>query len=86
MPTPAQEDRADYYRHGGTLKSKIKLITKYHVNNGWAVTHDFGREYVQYYCSRCCEELTPGPSGAGTNQVCEKCRVNYGCLPGALER
>ena len=42
--------------------------------------------YWQYFCDQCGDELTPGPSGGGTNQVCEKCKVNFGCLPGALER
>ena len=42
--------------------------------------------YYQYYCELCGEAVTPGPSGGGTNQVCHHCKVNYGCLPGALER
>jgi hypothetical protein len=38
--------------------------------------------YYIYYC-KCGTTLTEGPSGGcSVNAVCEKCRVNYGCLPG----
>ena len=36
----------------------------------------------RYWCD-CGTELTDGPSGGGaTNAVCERCNINYGCLPG----
>ncbi len=36
----------------------------------------------KYFCE-CGTELTDGPTGgAAINAVCEKCRLNYGCLPG----
>jgi len=41
------------------------------------------RPYPQYrYFCPCGETLTAGPcGGAAVNAVCEKCRINYGCLP-----
>jgi hypothetical protein len=36
----------------------------------------------RYFCNTCGTTLTDGPcGGASINVVCEKCRVNYGCLP-----
>jgi len=66
---------------------KLRLTQEKH-SNGWGSWESPGvlQMYTQYYCSKCDGELTPGPSGGGTNQVCEKCRINYGCLPDALER
>lgn len=38
--------------------------------------------FKQYYCP-CGEPLEEGPEGGGSvNAVCNKCRINYGCLPG----
>jgi hypothetical protein len=38
--------------------------------------------HYEYYC-KCGTTLTEGPSGGlSVNAVCEKCRINYGCLPG----
>jgi len=35
-----------------------------------------------YWCG-CGQKLEDGPCGGGSvNAVCDKCRVNYGCLPG----
>jgi hypothetical protein len=42
--------------------------------------------YWQYFCPKRKTEITPGPSGGGTNSVCEKCKINYGFLDWALER
>ena len=63
-------------------------LTKEKHDKGWGSWEAPGvlEHYIQYYCSECGGELTPGPSGAGTNQVCETCNTNFGCLPGALER
>jgi hypothetical protein len=37
-----------------------------------------------YYCDKCLSCLTEGPSGgASMNLVCNKCKFNYGCLPGS---
>lgn len=72
--------------HG--IRAEIRRQTKEQIMvHGWG---GYGRHgelplYVQYFCRQCDGELTPGPGGAGTNQVCEKCRINYGCLPGALD-
>lgn len=36
----------------------------------------------RYWCP-CGEELSDGPcGGAAVNAVCEKCKINYGCLDG----
>jgi len=41
----------------------------------------FLKQY-RYWC-KCGTELTDGPTGGcAINAVCEKCRINYGCLPG----
>lgn len=66
-------------------------LTKEKHDRGWGSWEAPGapgvlEHYTQYYCPNCDGELTPGPSGAGTNQVCETCNTNFGCLPGALER
>jgi hypothetical protein len=35
-----------------------------------------------YFC-KCGTKLSEGPEGGfSLNAVCEKCRINYGCLPG----
>lgn len=40
------------------------------------------KNYVSiYWCPECSTLLSEGPSGGGTNAVCRKCRINYGCLP-----
>jgi hypothetical protein len=69
------------------LRAEIRQQTKEQIMNGWGCWGPAGLLplYVQYFCKQCDGELTPGPGGAGTNQVCEACRINYGCLPGALE-
>lgn len=37
----------------------------------------------RYWCPKCDTVLTEGPSGGcAVNAVCEKCKINYGCLPG----
>lgn len=71
-----------------TLTWARRRMTQEQLDKGWGSLDATGRlpMYTQYFCSECGGELTPGPSGAGTNQVCEKCRINFGCLPGALER
>ncbi len=53
---------------------------RYYVR-GW-----MGMRYVAYYCPKCDKELTCGPTGGGTNMVCARCGINYGCLPLSLER
>lgn len=36
-----------------------------------------------YWCPKCDTRLTDGPRGGmSVNAVCEKCRINYGELPG----
>ena len=66
---------------------RIQLTKEKH-DKGWGSWESLGvlEHYMQYYCPDCDGELIPGPSGAGTNQVCETCNINFGCLPGALER
>jgi len=54
------------------------------IMKGWGYKE--GDAYIQYFCDQCGGELTPGPSGGGTNQVCNHCKINFGCLPLALER
>jgi ribosomal protein L40E len=74
---------------GSVFTRVLKHVTHEQRMNGWdAPSGDSYRfpEYWQYKCPDCGGDLTPGPSGGGTNQVCEKCNINYGCLPGALER
>jgi len=35
-----------------------------------------------YYCPKCGDRLSEGPSGGGSvNCVCHQCKVNYGTLP-----
>ena len=65
------------------LRCERRVHTEAQKQKGWDT---FSRDgtYNQYFCEKCDGELTPGPSGAGTNQVCERCRINYGCLSGAL--
>jgi hypothetical protein len=65
-----------------------KRNTIENIMRGWGERNAFGELewYRQFYCPHCKGELTPGPSGGGTNQVCEKCHINFGCLPGALDR
>jgi len=48
----------------------------------------YGRRDLAFYyrCEKCDTDLTCGPSGGGTNMVCEHCHINYGCLPGSEER
>ena len=65
------------------LSFRRAQLTPEHLAKGWGNGQPV---YTQYYCRKCDGELTPGPSGAGTNQVCEACKLNYGCLPNALER
>jgi hypothetical protein len=39
-------------------------------------------EHYEYYCE-CGTTLSEGPSGGmSINAVCNKCMINYGCLPG----
>lgn len=64
------------------LRYEKRKVTDEHKKRGWDAL--WSDHFFQYFCSQCDGELTPGPSGAGTNQVCEKCRLNFGCLPGAL--
>jgi len=70
------------------FRYEIRQQTKEQLHNGWGGYDGNGNLplYHQYFCPECNGELTPGPSGGGTNQVCEKCKINYGCLPDALER
>lgn len=71
------------------LRWERTRLTKEKLLKGWGdIVDEYGtlQMYTQYYCSECDGELTPGPSGGGTNQVCESCKINYGCLPGGLER
>lgn len=42
-----------------------------------------GDTYLLYKCPDCGTQLTDGPcGGAAVNAVCDKCRINFGCLPG----
>ena len=66
------------------FKRVVAVTTQWHLSQGWG--SEVGRHYWQYYCPECDRQLTPGPSGGGTNQVCEHCHINWGCLPGALQR
>lgn len=74
------------------LRWKRKRLSSKQLKNGWGHLEALGDKiiyplYTQYYCKKCNGELIPGgPTGGGTNQVCECCKINYGCLPGALER
>lgn len=81
--TVMEQTQAQYT---GSLVNTLELVTQQHRDNGWGFGKDVGTQYVQYWCEECGGALTPGPSGAGTNQVCEVCKINYGCLPGGLER
>src|SRR5581483_5682454 len=69
-------------------------LTRIRVEDGFFGTYgvlnhpeNFGRTggYVipryRYFC-KCGTVLTDGPcGGASVNAVCEKCGINYGCLP-----
>ncbi len=70
---------------------EVRQLTKEQRMKGWGnLESENGVVYLpyyrQYFCDTCSGDLTPGPSGAGTNQVCEVCKINYGCLPWGLER
>lgn len=70
------------------LKRVRQRQTREQLMNGWGGYDGNGLLplYWQYFCNKCDQPVTPGPSGAGTNQVCEGCRINFGCLEDALER
>lgn len=70
------------------LRWEKRTTTREQVFKGWSpLAGGEGDAYLQFFCPHCDGELTPGPSGSGaTNQVCEKCHINFGCLPDALIR
>ncbi len=68
----------------GLYRKRTPFERPKHQNLG-ACGYKEGEMFWQYYCDLCDGELVPGPSGAGTNQVCKHCHVNFGCLDGALE-
>jgi hypothetical protein len=50
----------------------------------WSGVHKLFQ--YKYWC-KCGTVLTDGPSGGcSVNAVCEKCRINYGCLDGYYGR
>ena len=52
-----------------------------HIENAGR-TQSYRYKHYRYFCP-CGTELTDGPEGGcAINAVCEKCRINYGCLPG----
>lgn len=62
---------------------KIGALTRQRIEDFYMC----GRMLIQYrYWCSCGTELTEGPCGGlAVNAVCEKCRVNYGCLTGFFQ-
>jgi len=65
------------------LDYEWRHVTDYHVSRGYGGQRHY--PFRQYFCDVCDAELEPRPSGAGTNQICPLCNVNFGCLPCALD-
>lgn len=68
----------ELYNHSATSKLFRRNIT---------TLHHSGRKKIKlwvYYCDECLCCLSQGPSGgASMNLVCNRCKINFGCLPDA---
>lgn len=87
-PPPSVHERSVAEANETGLRWECRIATREQAFKGWSpLAGGEGDAYLQFFCPHCDGELTPGPSGSGaTNQVCEKCRINFGCLPDALIR